>query len=58
MANAKSPTNGGTFTFIVDPERFELSSKQGISELSTKFRTHLVVGSSQAYAHTKLKLRC
>ncbi len=32
----------------VDPERFELSSKQGISELSTKFRTYLVFDLSQA----------
>jgi len=42
----------------VDPEGFEPSSKQGISELSTKFRTNLVFDSSQAFIQTKLKLRC
>ena len=36
------------YSALVDPERFELSSKQGISELSTKFRIYLVVGLSQA----------
>jgi len=43
---------------MVDPEGFEPSSKQGISELSTKFRTNLVFDSSQAFIQTKLKLRC
>ena len=42
----------------VDPERFELSSKQGINKLSTKFRINLVFDSSQAFIQTKLKLRC
>ena len=42
----------------VEPERFELSSKQGINKLSTKFRIYLVFDLSQAYIHTKLKLRC
>lgn len=51
-------TNFGVLSHRVDPERFELSSKQGINKLSTKFRTNLVFDSSQAFIHTKLKLRC
>ena len=38
----------------MDPERFELSSKQGISELSTKFRINLVFDSSQAFIQTRV----
>lgn len=51
-------TNFGVLSLGVDPERFELSSKQGINKLSTKFRTNLVFDLSQAFIHTKLKLRC
>jgi len=48
----------GFLVGVVDPERFELSSKQGIIELSTKFRINLVFDLSQAFIQTKLKLRC
>ena len=41
-------TEVGVFSLRVDPERFELSSKQGINKLSTKFRNYLVVGIYQA----------
>lgn len=51
-------TNFGVLSLWVDPERFELSSKQGINKLSTKFRINLVFDLSQAFIHTKLKLRC
>lgn len=51
-------TEFGVPSLGVDPEGFEPSSKQGISELSTKFRTNLVFDSSQAFIQTKLKLRC
>ena len=36
------------YSALVDPERFELSSKQGINKLSTKFRNYLIVGIHQA----------
>ncbi len=40
----------------VDPERFELSSKQGIYKLSTKFRYCLFFDLNLAHYQTKFKL--